>query len=154
MIEIKRQRFFGRTYQVALDGTPVAEWSGRTWRTGGEVRLGGEVLRLRMAHRGRSFEMTSGGQVRASAERSGREWVVVGEGQEYRLGRPTLFSGRRRLLHGGRTIGEFRHLRPGGLTADLPGVSPTVQVFTGLLVLTLWQRQAAATAAAGGASGG
>ncbi|GAA3707749.1 hypothetical protein [Streptomyces tremellae] len=153
MLEIRPEGFAGRTSQVLLDGAPVARWSARAWRSGGEIELAGETLVLRPAGWGRSFEMLAGERVRATARREGGHWRIAGEGAEYELTRPAGLRGRRRLLHGGRSVGEFRRtgLR-GGLAADLSDVPATLQVFTGLVVLALWRRRNAAAAAA--ASGG
>ena len=74
MLEIKRERAFGRTYQVLAEGQPVARWSSRAWKSGGRVELAGETFELRSSHWGRSFEMLeggTGGTVRAEAHRSG-----------------------------------------------------------------------------------
>ncbi|MEW2545351.1 hypothetical protein AB0910_06140 [Streptomyces sp. NPDC047002] len=153
MLEIRPERFAGRSCQVLLDGEPVARWSARALRSGGEIELAGETLVLRSAGWGRSFEMLAGERVRASATREGAHWRIVGEGAEYELTRATGLRGRRRLLLGGRSVGEFRRsgLR-GGLTADLSDVPAPLQVFTGLVVLTLWRRRSAATAAAASSS--
>ncbi|MGQ4511605.1 hypothetical protein [Streptomyces sp. DW26H14] len=149
MLDITRERSFSRTYRVALDGSPVAEWSPRTWRSGGRIELAGETLDLRSTDWGRTFEMLAGGEVRALARRSGRRWHVEGEGVTYELSRPSLMRGRREVLRGGRSLGEFRRARMGsGLTADLTDVPPTLQVFMGLVVLTLWQRRDTAAVAA------
>lgn len=155
MLEIKRERVFGRTYQVLVDGTPVARWAARTWKSGGRVELGGATFDLRSSKRGRSFEMLAGDTVQAEAHRSGRRWYITGDGQEYELSRPSALRGTRRLVRGGNVLGEFRRGRfGGGLTADLTDVPLPLQVFAGLVVVALWRRQDAATAAAASGGGG
>lgn len=147
MLEIKRERVFGRTYRILSDGAPVARWSAHTWKSGGRVEVAGETFELRSGKWGRSFEMLAGETVRAEAHRSGRRWLVKGEGGEYELTRQS-FRGNRRLVQGTRVLGEFRRSRFGtGLTAELTDVPLSFQVFAGLVVVSLQHRQNAAVAA-------
>ncbi|MFE7076688.1 hypothetical protein ACFU96_42020 [Streptomyces sp. NPDC057620] len=154
MLEIKRERAFGRAYQVLSEGVPVARWSARTWRSGGHVELAGEVFELRSSNWGRSFHMLageSGGPVRAEAHRSGRRWHITDGEAEYELTRPSALRGKRQLIRGKSVLGEFRRGRFGsGLMADLTDVPLPLQVFAGLVVLSLQQRQDAAAAASSG----
>ncbi|MEV8318510.1 hypothetical protein AB0Q95_30585 [Streptomyces sp. NPDC059900] len=154
MLEIHRERAFGRTYQILSEGRPVAQWSGHAWKSGGHVELAGEDFELRSSRWGRSFEMhegTAGGPIRAEAHRSGRRWNIIGAEGEYELMRPSAFRGRRQLVRGGSVVGEFRPGRFGsGLTAEFTGVPLPLQVFAGLVVLSLQQRQATAAAASSG----
>lgn len=153
MLEFKRERAFGRTYQVLSDGVPVARWSARAWKSGGEVELADEVFEFRSANWGRTFEMGSKGAVRAEAHRSGRRWSVTGYDGEYELARPSGLRGNRQLVQGTRVLGEFRRGGwGGGLTAELTDVPLPLQVFAGLVVLSLQHRQRAGAAAA--SSGG
>ncbi|MFJ4435828.1 hypothetical protein [Streptomyces sp. NPDC088923] len=148
MLEIKPESAFGRGYEVLVDGVTVAHWSSRLWRSGGQVELAGETFEFRSGGWGRSFEMLAGGTVRAEAHRSGVRWLVTGEGGAYELGRPSFLRGKRQLVAGERVLGEFqsRGLR-GGVTADLGEVPVPLQVFVGLVVLTLQRRQRTAVAA-------
>lgn len=149
MLEIKQERFFGRTYQVLSEGTPVARWSARTWKSGGRVELAGQTLDLRSANWGRSFEMLEGGVRRAEAHRSGGRWYITSEQGDYELTRQSALRGKRRLVHEDRVLGEFRRGRFGsGLTAELTDVPLSLQIFASLVVLSLWQRQDAASSAA------
>ncbi|MEU6765634.1 hypothetical protein ABZ916_24340 [Streptomyces sp. NPDC046853] len=154
MLEIKRERVFGRTYQILSVGKPVAQWSGHAWKSGGHVELAGRNFELRSSHWGRSFEMhegTSGGPIRAEARRSGRRWNIIDAEGEYELMRPSAFRGKRQLVRDGSVVGEFRPGRFGsGLTAEFTGVPLPVQVFAGLVVISLQQRQATAAAASSG----
>ncbi|WP_237546315.1 hypothetical protein [Streptomyces sp. SID5606] len=152
MLEIKRERAFGRTYRILSDGAPVARWSAHAWKSGGRVEVAGETFELRSGQWGRSFEMLAGDTVRAEAHRSGRRWVVTGEGAEYELTRQSL-RGNRRLVQGTRVLGEFRRSGFGtGLTAELTDVPLSLQIFTGLVAVSLQHRQN--TAAAASASSG
>ncbi|MEU4142931.1 hypothetical protein [Streptomyces parvulus] len=90
MLEIKRERAFGRTYRILSDGAPVARWSAHAWKSGGRVEVAGETFELRSGKWGRSFEMLAGETVRAEAHRSGRRWLVTWEGGEYELTRQSL----------------------------------------------------------------
>lgn len=152
MLEIKRERVFGRTYQILSEGRPIAQWSAHAWKSGGRVELAGESFELRSSHWGRSFEMLdggAGGPVRAEAHRSGRRWHLTDAEGEYELMRPSVLRGKRQLVRGDSVVGEFRPGRFGsGLTAEFTGVPLPLQVFAGLVVISLQQRQAAAAAAA------
>ncbi|WP_431033732.1 hypothetical protein ACQYWQ_09460 [Streptomyces sp. P6-2-1] len=147
MLEIRPESAFGRGYEVLVDGIPVARWSSRIWSDGGEVEMAGETFAFRSGGWGRSFEMLAGGAVHVEAHRSGGRWTITGEGGTYELGRPSFWRGKRQLVSGGRVLGEFRNTGfRGGLTADLRDVPLPVQVFTGVVVLTLQRRQRAAAA--------
>ncbi|MET9496899.1 hypothetical protein [Streptomyces sp. NPDC006552] len=158
MLEIRRERAFGRTYQILSDGRQVAQWSMRAWKSGGRVELADETFELRSSGWGRSFELLEGGAegaLRARAHRSGRRWYISDTSGQYELKRPSAFRGKRQLLSQDSVVGEFRPSRLGsGLTAEFTDVPLPVQVFAGLIVLSMQQRQtAAATAAAAGSSG-
>ncbi|WP_394437554.1 hypothetical protein [Streptomyces sp. SGAir0957] len=156
MLEIRRERALGRTYQIFSDGRRIAEWSMRAWKSGGRVELAGETFELRSSGWGRSFEMLEGsaeGTLRSRAHRSGRRWHISDASGEYELKRPSAFRGKRQLVSQDVVVGEFRPSRFGsGLTADFTDVPVPVQVFAGLIVLSMQQRQTAAAAAAAASS--
>ncbi|EFK99910.1 MULTISPECIES: hypothetical protein [Streptomyces] len=151
MLEIKPESTFGRGYEVLVNGMSVGTWSSRVWRSGGQIDMAGETFEFRSGSWGRSFEMLTGGTVRAEAHRSGGHWLVTGEGGPYELKRPSFLRGKRQLVADGRVLGEFRSsgIR-GGLTADLGDVPLPVQVFVGVVVLTLQRRQRTTVAASAG----
>ncbi|SEG08056.1 hypothetical protein SAMN05216223_103148 [Actinacidiphila yanglinensis] len=149
MLEITRKHGWSRDHEIALDGSPVAHWRRRGRRSGGPLELAGETLEFHVARWGRSYELRAADAVRASAHRTGRVWEVVCDGDDYRLERISRFRRPWRLLHHGRELGTFTRTRPGrGLSAELGTAPVPVQVFTGLVVQSLWQRQDASTAAA------
>lgn len=150
MLEITRNHAWGRDYAVVLDGSTAAHWRRRAWRSGGRVEMDGRTAELRSADRGRTFELRGADGVLAEAHRSGRTWRLRHGGEEYTLERPSGFGRRsRRLLRRGDVLGTFTRTRFGrGLTAELGDLPAPAQVFAGLVVLSLWQRQDAATAAA------
>ncbi|MFI5658841.1 hypothetical protein [Streptomyces sp. NPDC051684] len=154
MLEIERERVFGRTYRIRSEGAPVGRWNAQTWKSGGRVELAGEIFELRSSRWGRSFEMLEGGPggpVRAQAHRSGRRWHITDAEDEYELIRPSALRGKRRLVKGVSILGELRLGRFGsGLTADLADVPLSLQVFAGLVVISVQQRQARAAAASSG----
>ncbi|MGE9692373.1 MULTISPECIES: hypothetical protein [unclassified Streptomyces] len=148
MLEIKPESAFGRGYEVLVNGMSVGNWSSRLWSSGGQIDMAGESFTFRSGGWGRSFEMLAGDTVRAEAHRSGGHWVVTGEGGPYELKRPSFLRGKRQLVADGRVLGEFRSTGfRGGVTAELGDVPLPVQVFVGVVVLTLQRRQRTAVAA-------
>ncbi|WP_037870193.1 hypothetical protein [Streptomyces sp. SPB074] len=148
MLEIKPESAFGRDYEVRVDGMAVGTWSSRVWKSGGQIDVAGETFAFRSGSWGRSFEMLAGSTVRAEAHRSGGPWTITADGGPYELKRPSFLRGKRQLVADGRVLGEFRSSGfRGGVTADLGDVPLPVQVFAGLVVLTLQRRQRTAVAA-------
>lgn len=153
MLEITRTHAMGRDYDIVLDGTPVATWHRRTWKSGGRLEMGGEELDFHAGRWGRAFELVAGDAVRASADREGRSWQLSCGGERYTLERASAFGRRWQLARGGEAVGGLTRTRLArGLTAELAGVPVPVQVFAGLVLLTVWQRQDATAAAAASAS--
>ncbi|WP_435131009.1 hypothetical protein [Actinacidiphila sp. bgisy144] len=154
MLEITQKHGWSRDHEIVLDGVAVGHWRRRGRRSGGPLELAGETSEFHVARWGRSYELRAAEGVRASAHRAGRTWEVVCDGAAYRLERVSRFRRPWRLVRQGRDLGTFTRIRPGrGVTAELGSVPLPVQVFAGLVVLSLWQRQDAATAGAVAASG-
>lgn len=155
MLEITREHTFGRDHTLVLDGQDVGRWRHRDWKSGGRVELPGQVLQLHARSRARSYELRVRDRVVARAERAGmRRWTLTHDGTEYELSRASGLRGERHLLRDGERVGVLRRAGFGKrVVVDLPGAPASLQVFAGLVALSLWQRESAA-AAASASSGG
>lgn len=47
MLEAKKLGFWRNRFEIDLDGRPVAQWEGATWRTGGTFELQGQRFEVR-----------------------------------------------------------------------------------------------------------
>jgi hypothetical protein len=152
MLEARRVSVWRNRYEIAVDGEPVAQWNGRTWRTGGSIVLAGRRYDLKSNVWGVRFEMTDEtGMVAATADRVGRrQWTAQAEGRTYQFHRTSWWRSEQALVADGRTVGSIRRLSPwrGGAVADLPGLPLPVRVFVVVVVLAMWDAQSAAAASA------
>jgi hypothetical protein len=148
MLEATKAGFFNRSYDIALDGRPVASWSPKFWRNGGEITLAGHAYRVDATTFTNRFTMTDGsGRTVATAEKAGRKhWTVVADGKPHRFRRSSIWGNQQDLLVGDHAVGSIR--RSGFWTskveADLPTLSLPAQVFAVGVMISTWDSQAAA----------
>ena len=148
MLVATKSGIFGRTYDIALDGHPVAAWNPRFWRSGGDLTLAGTTYRVDATTFTNRFTMRDahGAEV-ATAEKAGRKhWTVVADGRSHRFRRASIWSNRQDLLVGDTVVGSIRRTGfwSGRVEADLPSLALPAQVFVVGVMITTWDRQAAA----------
>jgi hypothetical protein len=152
MLHAKRTGLWRNSYEISLDGRPVTVWDGGTWRTGGTFELEGQRFEIRGNLWGSTYGMaTEDGRRIASADRVGRKrWTVTADGRTYHFQRASIWRSDQELVFDGRPVGSIR--RPSvwrnEAVAELPGLPLPVQLFVLVVVLTMWNAQAAAAAAA------
>lgn len=155
MLKARKISAWRGRYDLTLDGQALAHWDGRVWRSGGTLDLAGRRYDVSSNVWGTRFEMTDQvGVVVARAGRVGRrQWTVEADGRSYQFRRVSWWRAEEALIADGRKVGSVR--RPSvwrsDAEADLPGLSLPVQVFVLVVVLTMWDAQAASAAAASGA---
>lgn len=151
MLEATKSSFLGRTYDITLDGRPVASWTSKIWRNGGDVTLAGHRYRIDAATFTNRFTMRdANGTEVATAEKAGRKhWTVVADGKPHRFRRTSIWGNRQDLLVGDNAVGSIRRTGffSGRIEADLPTLSLPAQVFVVGVMVTTWDRQAAAASA-------
>jgi hypothetical protein len=152
MLTASKVSVWRNRYDLALDGSPLATWEGRVWKTGGTFDLAGRSYDVRSNTWGTRFEMTDQvGVTVAAADRVGRKrWSVEAGGRTYRFQRTSFWHSEETLMADDQPVGSVRRTSVwrGDAAADLPGLPLPVQVFVLVVVLTMWDSQAA-TAAAG-----
>jgi hypothetical protein len=152
MLEATRTGVFGRHYEIRSGGNPVATWSQKFWRNGGDITLAGHTFHVEattFTNRYRMYD-AHGAEV-ATAEKAGRKhWTVLADGKPHRFRRASAFGHRQELLVGDNPVGSVRKVGFWGtkVEADLPTLSLPAQVFVMGVMITTWDRQAAAAASA------
>jgi hypothetical protein len=150
MLQARKISMWRDRYEIAADGRTLATWEGRLWRTGGTFDLAGRHYDVRSNALGSRYEMTDQvGVGVASADRVGRKrWTVTADGRTYAFQRASWWRSEEVLVVDGRRMGTVRRVRAwrGDAVADLPGLSLPVQVFVLVVVLTMWDAQAAVAA--------
>jgi hypothetical protein len=152
MVKATKVSVWSNHYHIDVDGRRVTTWNGSAWRSRGSFDLDGRTYQVRGNAWDTQFTMTdeSGAVVAVAAKLGRREWTVTAGGQEYRFRRASAWRRDERLVVGGVDVGAIR--RPSmwrsDIEADLPGLPVPVQIFTVGIVLTRWDRQAAAGAGA------
>jgi hypothetical protein len=157
MLTATRAGAFARRYDITVDGNQVATWSQAFWRNGGDITVAGHTYRVEGAAFRNRYRMVDplGAEV-ATAEKAGRKhWTVFADGKPHRFRRASLFGNRQELLIGDQPVGSIRKTGFWGtkVEADLPTLSLPAQVFAVGVMITTWDRQAAAAAGASGGGG-
>lgn len=137
-------------YELASNGQPLATWDGRIWRTGGTFDLAGRRYDVTSNVWGNRFEMRDNvGTIVAAADRVGRKrWTLEASGRSYQFQRASLWRSEEVLVAEGRPVGSVRRVSVwrSDAVAELPGLPLPVQVFVLVVVLTMWDSRAAASA--------
>ena len=136
------------SYDITLDGRPLARWDGSSWKAGGTLELDGRRYHVRSNMWASTYRMADGdGATVATAHRVGRRsWTVEADGVGYSFRRPSVWRHEEELLSEGRRVGSVRRnsIWRSDTVADLPGLPVPVQVFVLAVVLTMWDQAAAA----------
>lgn len=150
MLEARKVSLWRNRYEIVADGQSLAMWEGRVWRSGGAFELAGRRYDVNSNVRGTRFEMTDeASMTAATADRVGRKrWTVEASGRTYRFQRVSWWRSEELLVADGRPVGSVRRVSRwrGDAVADLPDLSLPLQVFVVVVVLTMWDAQAAAAA--------
>ncbi len=153
MLTCRQRDFWGRSYDILLDGNHVTTFSPKAWRSGGTFTLHGIEYDLHTNMWGARYAMaTPQGKPVATADRVGRKhWSVEVHGRVYRFERISFWKSDQALMSGDRQIGVIRRTSSWKMSAeaDLPGLDLPVQVFVLAVVITMWRRNQAAAASAG-----
>ncbi|MEU4163210.1 hypothetical protein [Actinoplanes sp. NPDC026670] len=151
MLTAESTSFWGKTYTIAENGTPITTWDNSWWKSGGTFELGGRAYHVRANMWGSRYTMLdAAGAVFAEAERVGRKnWTVHAGGRAYEFRRTSIFRSDQNLMDGERTIGTIRRTSSltGNLAAELPGLPLPLQVFVLGVLIVQWQSTNAAGAA-------
>jgi hypothetical protein len=154
MLMARKPSVWRGRYELLADGRVISVWEPRVWRTAGSFELAGRRYEVTGNAWGTRYTMTDQvGMAVATADRVGRKrWTVSAEGRTYQFQRPSWFRSEERLLSGDQPVGSVRRVSVwrGDTVADLPGLSLPVQVFVLVVVLTMWNAQAAAAAVSAG----
>jgi hypothetical protein len=157
MLEATKSGFLGRHYDIHHRGRLVAAWNGKFWRSGGDITLDGGTYRVDAATFRNKFTMSDmSGNIVATAEKAGRKhWTVFAGGKPHRFRRTSLWGSRQELLVGDHPVGSIRRTGFWGnkVEADLPTLSLPAQIFVIGVMITTWDREAAAAAGASGGGG-
>ena len=150
MLEIERVRWLTPSYTIHDDHGHAGLWARRRFKEGMSGELDG--ARYDFVRDGRKrFVLTHAGQTLATADAGRRGgWVISAGGSAYGLRRRSAWRSEMLLFDGDTTVGSIRKARAprGKLVCDLPAeLSPPVQAFVGLVVLTLSNRAAASSGA-------
>jgi len=152
MLEARKVSLWRSRYEIVADGRPLAMWDGRVWRSGGSFDLLGGRYDVKSNVWGTRFEMTDeAGMTVAAAGRVGRKrWTVEASGRTYRFQRASRWRSEELLVADGRPMGSVRRVSTwrGNAVADLPDLPLPLQVFVIVVVLTMWNAQAAAATGA------
>ncbi len=148
MLEARKTSIWSNSYDITLDGRPLARWEGSSWKAGGTFELDGRRYSVRSNMWATTYVMTcDDGTTIASADRVGRKnWTVQAAGLRYTFRRPSFWRHEEELLFEGRRVGSVnrKSVWRSDTVADLPGLPLPVQVFVLAVVLTVWDQAAAA----------
>jgi hypothetical protein len=152
MVEARKTSVWRSRYDILVDGRTVATWDGSLWKNGGAFELQGRRYQVSGNAFGSRFRMTDAyGMPVASADRVGRKrWTVEAGGQTYHFQRASSWGNEQVLFAGDGRVGSVRRTSfwRGEVTAELPGLPLPVQIFVLGVVITMWDAQASAAAAA------
>lgn len=160
MLRAEKVGFWRNRYQITADGLLLTTWDGSMWRAGGSLELDGQRYEVRATNLwGTRYGMlTEDGTTIASADRVGRRrWTIEAGGRTYEFRRASIWRREEELHSEDGLVGSIKRTSVwrSDTVADLPGLPIPVQVFALTVVLTKWDREAAAAGAAGtvGAAG-
>lgn len=158
MLTATKTGAFARRYEILSDGQPVATWSQKFWRSGGDITLAGHTYRVDATTFTNKYRMyDSLGSEVATAEKAGRRnWTLTADGKPHRFRRRSFFGSTQDLMTGDSVVGSITKKGFWGnrVEADLPTLSLPAQIFVIGVMITTWDREAAAAASASSGGGG
>jgi hypothetical protein len=144
------ERLSWRGSRYAVSGGSV--WEGRRFREPLSADDGGRRLEFSPDGRKR-FVLLADGQEIASAARAGREWIVKADHATYVLRRQSRWRSTLEVVRRDQPLGLVRQVRApkgGAVSVELPDDVPALtRAFIGFVFLTLRNRAAASSGAAG-----
>jgi hypothetical protein len=152
MLRARRRGFFRREYEVSTDGEQVTSLTGGR-RESCEFSLAGRNYRVERVDRRRFRLAGPDGRVAIAERRTGREWAIQASTGNLTLVKPSIWRSGWEIRQRGATRGEIRHdggfkrTYSAGVPADVP---MPVAIFVLYVALVIFERQAAAAAAAAG----
>ncbi|MET0190121.1 MAG: hypothetical protein ABW212_14045 [Pseudonocardia sediminis] len=158
MLRAEKDGAFSKTYRITIDGRDITTFESRWWTSGGSFSLDGHTYRIRANMWGGKYGMADENEAKvASAEKVGRKnWTVDSPEGLFRFRRASMWKADQVLVVDDREVGSIRRasMWKGGAVAELPGLSPALQVFVVAVVLTMWEQQTAAAAASSSSASG
>jgi hypothetical protein len=151
MLRARRRGIFRREYDVFSEGEQVTSLTGGR-RESCEFSLAGNGYRIERVDRRRFRLVGPAGQEAVAERETGREWRVRSGSGNLTLAKPSIWRSSWEIRQRGTTRGEirqdgaFKRTYSAGVPADVP---LPVGVFVLYVVLVIFERQAAAAAAAG-----
>jgi hypothetical protein len=152
MLEIERLSWWRRRYGVRDDRGSKGTWVARHFKEEMTGDLDGQPYVFGREGRRRFFLLRSGLLVAEGHSAKRGRWRVSADQLTYELRRRSRWRSEMELVGSGGPVGRIRRQRArrAKVVCELPAeLSPAVQTFVGLLVLTLWNRAAASSGAAG-----
>jgi hypothetical protein len=150
MLRARRRGFFKRVYEIFSGEEQVTELSG-VRREGCVFALAGTEYRVERVDR-RHFRLVGpDGKVATAERQTGREWMVQTSTGNLKLVKPSMWRSGWEVRQRGATKGQIRHEGVFSRTysAGVPDDVPLpVAVFTLYVALVIFERDAAAAAAA------
>jgi hypothetical protein len=148
MLEARKTSIWRNSYDISLDGRPLARWDGSSWKLGGAFDLDGRRYQVRSNTWGTTYVMADDADTNvATADRVGRKnWTVQAAGVNYVFRRPSIWRHEEELVSEGRRVGSVsrKSMWRSDTVADLPGLPVPVQVFVLAVVVTVWDSASAA----------
>ena len=148
MLEARKTSIWRNSYDITVDGRPLARWNGSSWKPGGTFELDGRRHQVRSNTWATTYVMADdNGTTVATADRVGRKnWTVQADGVSYTFRRASIWRHEEELLSDGRRVGSVKRnsMWSSDTVADLPGLPLPVQVFILAVVLTMWDSASAA----------
>jgi hypothetical protein len=139
-------------YRVTDGDREITTWDSSTWKSGGDFVLDGQHFQVRSNTWGSRYTMTDdSGAVLASAGRVGRKrWSVEAGDRTYHFRRRSFWGREEEMVLGDTRVGSVRRTSywRGDISVELPTLSRPLQLFVLGVVISMWDAQDAATAAA------
>lgn len=153
MLLATKTSIWSNSYDIAADGHQVARWNGSFWKTGGTFELEGQRYFVSGNMWGSKYGMArENGAPLATADHVGRKrWTVEADGRAYQFQRASMWRHEQELHSGGQRVGSVKRTSVwrSDVVAELPGLPQPVQIFVLVVVLTMWDRADASSAAGG-----
>ena len=148
-MEARKISVWRSSYRVTDRGREIAVWDSSVWKSGGRFELDGQHFQVRSNAWGNKYTMTDdSGAAIASADRVGRKrWTVEAAGETYHFRRKSMWGNEEELLLGDNAVGSVRKTSfwRGDIAAELPTLTPAMQLFVLGVIISRWEAQAASS---------